>query len=50
MFNSQYNLESFLREIPRHLKLQPDHRPDSHAITQLIRDKSQVVIIAKGIQ
>lgn len=42
VFNSQYNLESFLRELPRHLKLQPDHRPDAHAIAQTIRDKSQV--------
>nr|XP_027231790.1 uncharacterized protein LOC113823362 [Penaeus vannamei] len=49
VFNSQYNLESFLREIPRHLKLQPDHRPDSHAITQLIRDKSQVAYFPVNI-
>ncbi|ROT63539.1 putative glycosyltransferase-like domain-containing protein 1-like [Penaeus vannamei] len=45
----KYNLESFLREIPRHLKLQPDHRPDSHAITQLIRDKSQVAYFPVNI-
>ncbi|XP_066982587.1 uncharacterized protein [Macrobrachium rosenbergii] len=43
VFNSQYNFESFLREIPRHLKLQPDHRPDAHAITQQIREKSRVI-------
>ena len=42
VFNSQYNFESFLREIPRHLKIQPDHRPDANAITQEIREKSQV--------
>ncbi|XP_071531526.1 uncharacterized protein [Panulirus ornatus] len=49
VFNSQYNLESFLRELPRHLKLQPDHRPDAHAIAQTIRDKSQVIYFPVNI-
>ncbi|XP_069960273.1 uncharacterized protein [Cherax quadricarinatus] len=43
VFNSQYNLESFLRELPRHLKLQPDHRADAQTITQDIREKSEVI-------
>ncbi|CAL4147112.1 unnamed protein product [Meganyctiphanes norvegica] len=43
VFNSQYNLDSFLREIPRYLKLQPDHRPDTLSIVETIRDKSKVL-------
>ena len=43
LFNSQYNLESFLREVPRHLNLQKDGRPDVVAITSTIRTKSKVL-------
>ncbi|KAF2361727.1 RNA recognition motif domain [Trinorchestia longiramus] len=43
VFNSQYNLESFMREVPRHLNLQQDRRPDTASIAATIRAKSQVL-------
>ncbi|KAA0191820.1 hypothetical protein HAZT_HAZT006188 [Hyalella azteca] len=43
VFNSQYNLESFIREVPRHLNLQKDCRSDTSTITASIRAKSQVL-------
>ncbi|RXG60237.1 Glycosyltransferase-like domain-containing protein 1-like [Armadillidium vulgare] len=36
VFNSQYNLESFLREIPRHIKRQPGLRPDPGPIVEVL--------------
>ncbi|XP_076048623.1 uncharacterized protein LOC143029683 isoform X2 [Oratosquilla oratoria] len=49
IFNSQYNMESFLRELPRHLKLQPDCRPKSESIVSQIREKSQVIYFPVNI-
>ncbi|KAK8378184.1 hypothetical protein O3P69_018865 [Scylla paramamosain] len=49
VFNSQYNLESFLREMPRHLKLQPDHRPDTHSLVEAVRAKSRVLFFPVNI-
>ena len=35
-------MDSFLDNIPKFLSLQPDQRPDSKAIVETIRHKSQV--------
>lgn len=43
LFNSQYNLDTFLREVPRHLNLQKDCRPDYNVIVSSIRTKSKVL-------
>jgi glycosyltransferase involved in cell wall biosynthesis len=42
-FNSRYNMTSFLDNIHRHLKLQPDHRPKTDDICSRIAAKSNVV-------
>lgn len=42
LFNSAYNLTSFLDNIPKFLSLQPDQRADTRAIVETIRHKSQV--------
>ena len=42
LFNSQYNLESFLSSIPKFLSLQPDFRPDQSEIVSRIRNVSRV--------
>ena len=42
LFNSVYNMESFLGNISKFLALQPDHRPESNRIVTEIRNKSQV--------
>ena len=42
LFNSEYNLESFLSSIPKFLSLQPDFRPDHSEIVARIRNISQV--------
>jgi glycosyltransferase involved in cell wall biosynthesis len=42
-FNSRYNMTSFLDNIHKHLKLQPDHRPKSADICSRIAAKSSVV-------
>ena len=43
LFNSEYNLSSFLQNIPKHFKTQPDYRPDTKIIVEKIRDKSRVL-------
>ena len=42
LFNSAYNMKSFLENISKYLSLQPDQRPDSTRIVTEIRKKSQV--------
>ena len=42
LFNSQYNLSSFLSCIPSFLGLQPDFKPNSRHIVDQIRSRSQV--------
>ena len=42
LFNSQYNLESFLSSIPSFLGLQPDCKPNTKQIVDQIRRKSLV--------
>jgi len=42
LFNSQYNLSSFLSCIPSFLSLQPDFKPNTKQIVDEIRSKSQV--------
>ncbi|KAL7642160.1 UNVERIFIED_CONTAM: hypothetical protein RMT77_006720 [Armadillidium vulgare] len=49
VFNSQYNLESFLREIPRHIKRQPGLRPDPGPIVEVIKKKSSVLYFPVSI-
>eukprot|EP00092_Neocalanus_flemingeri_P003618 GFUD01003882.1.p1 GENE.GFUD01003882.1~~GFUD01003882.1.p1 ORF type:complete len:363 (-),score=114.97 GFUD01003882.1:132-1220(-) len=43
LFNSQYNLTTFLSHIPSFLSLQPDHRPNTKQICDQIKTISQVV-------
>ena len=42
LFNSEYNRDSFISNIPKFLSLQPDHRPDHRQIVSKIRDISQI--------
>jgi len=42
LFNSEYNLQSFLSNIPKFLSIQPDHKPDSKSIVSKIRNIAQV--------
>ncbi len=41
LFNSFYNLDSFLNQIDSFLKVMPDHRPQG--LAELIRPKSRVL-------
>ena len=43
IFNSEYNLSSFLQRIPKHFKTQPDFRPNTARIVEEIRIKSRVL-------
>ena len=43
LFNSYFNLNSFLHNIGSFLKLQPDFKPDVSTLKQQIKDKSQVL-------
>jgi len=42
LFNSQYNLDSFLSHIPTFLGMQPDYKPNSYVICDQIKSVSQV--------
>ena len=42
LFNSVYNMQSFLDNISNYLSLQPDQRPESKRIMTEIRNKSKV--------
>jgi len=43
LFNSEYNLSSFLGNITKHLKTQPDFRPDAKTVVEKISQKSRVL-------
>lgn len=43
LFNSQYNLTSFVQNIGSFLKLQPDFRPDKEQLVSSVEKKSSVV-------
>lgn len=43
LFNSEYNLSSFLDNISRHFKTQPDYRPDDKLLAERIRSKAAVL-------
>ena len=43
VFNSRFNLESFLENISKHLNLQPDFRPDKDALRSRLMRKSTVI-------
>lgn len=43
LFNSKYNMDSFLSNLGKHFKLQPDHRPDCVAIREQLAEKCQVM-------
>jgi len=42
LFNSDYNMQSFLDNIQKYLSLQPDQRPEPTRMVAEIREKSQV--------
>lgn len=46
LFNSLYNMNSFLAAIPSFLNQAPDNKPDSKQIVSDLRDKCQVLYFA----
>jgi len=49
LFNSEYNLKSFLESIPKFLKIIPDSRPDGGKIVGEIRGKCEVLYYAVNL-
>ena len=43
IFNSEYNLNSFLDNISKHFKLQPDYKPNTSRIISQLKQKSSVL-------